>query len=444
MLSVIGLNCMEAAYNRTKPNKRLFMSEIRYMQTEAVDKGSLKVEVVTGRMRRPIEGAQIAISYSGDPDSRVEEVKADASGMSEELVLDAPPLEYSMEPSENQPFSQYTVKVTAPGYRPVSVSGVQIFSEQLALQQVQMSAEEESQSQVDNIVIPVNTLYGDFPPKIAESEIKPVTESGEIVLSKVVIPEFVIVHDGPPGDANAADYYVRYRDYIKNVASSEIYSTWPDSTLRANILAIMSFTLNRVYTEWYRNKGYGFTITTSTAYDQKFVYGRNIFQSISDVVDEMFENYLSRPNVKQPILTQYCDGQRVTCSNWLSQWGSKYLGDQGYKTIEILRYYYGDNMYINSAQEISGIPASWPRYDLEIGSTGDKVRQIQEQLARISQAYPAIPIVTPDGIYGAATRAAVEKFQSVFGLPVTGVVDYRTWYKISEIYVAVTRIAELV
>ena len=444
MLSVIGLNCMEAAYNRTKPNKRLFMSEIRYMQTEAVDKGSLKVEVVTGRMRRPIEGAQIAISYSGDPDSRVEEVKADASGMSEELVLDAPPLEYSMEPSENQPFSQYTVKVTAPGYRPVSVSGVQIFSEQLALQQVQMSAEEESQSQVDNIVIPVNTLYGDFPPKIAESEIKPVTESGEIVLSKVVIPEFVIVHDGPPRDANAADYYVRYRDYIKNVASSEIYSTWPDSTLRANILAIMSFTLNRVYTEWYRNKGYGFTITTSTAYDQKFVYGRNIFQSISDVVDEMFENYLSRPNVKQPILTQYCDGQRVTCSNWLSQWGSKYLGDQGYKTIEILRYYYGDNMYINSAQEISGIPASWPRYNLEVGSTGDKVRQIQEQLARISQAYPAIPIVTPDGIYGAATRAAVEKFQSVFGLPVTGVVDYRTWYKISEIYVAVTRIAELV
>lgn len=443
MLSIIGLNCMEAAYNRTKPNKRLFMSEIRYMQTEAVDKGSLKVEVVTGRMRRPIEGAQIAISYSGDPDSRVEEVKADASGMSEELMLDAPPLEYSMEPSENQPFSQYTVKVTAPGYRPVSVSGVQIFSEQLALQQVQMLAEEESQSQVDNIVIPVNTLYGDFPPKIAESEIKPVTESGEIVLSKVVIPEFVIVHDGPPGDVNAADYYVRYRDYIKNVASSEIYSTWPDSTLRANILAIMSFTLNRVYTEWYRNKGYGFTITTSTAYDQKFVYGRNIFQSISDVVDEMFENYLSRPNVKQPILTQYCDGQRVTCSNWLSQWGSKYLGDQGYETIEILRYYYGDNMYINSAQEISGIPASWPRYNLEVGSTGDKVRQIQEQLARISQAYPAIPIVTPDGIYGAATRAAVEKFQSVFGLPVTGVVDYRTWYKISEIYVAVTRIAEL-
>ena len=318
------------------------MPDIKYAQTEAVDKGSLKVEVLANRTRRPIEGAKITISYSGKPDSTVEEVSADDSGMSEKLTLDAPPLEYSMEPSENQPFAQYTVKVTAPGYRPVSISGVQVFSEQLALQQVRMAEENEEENQIDSIVIPVNTLFGNFPAKIAESEIKPVSDSGEIVLSKVVIPEFVVVHDGPPSDPNAANYYVRYRDYIKNVASSEIYSTWPDSTLRANILAIMSFTLNRVYTEWYRNKGYNFTITTSTAYDQKFVYGRNIFQSISDVVEEMFQNYLSRPNVRQPILTQYCDGQRVTCSNWLSQWGSKYLGDQNYETIEILRYYYGD------------------------------------------------------------------------------------------------------
>ena len=176
---------------------------------------------------------------------------------------------------------------------------------------------------------------------------------------------------------------------------------------------------------------------------QKFMYGRNVFQSISDIVDELFQNYLSRPSVRQPILTQYCDGQRVTCTNWLSQWGSKYLGDQNYSAIEILRYYYGNNMFINTAEEVSGIPASWPRVDLTIGSTGDKVRQIQEQLARISQSYPAIPTVTPDGIFGSATRAAVEKFQSVFGLPVTGVIDYQTWYKISEIYVAVTRIAEL-
>ncbi len=399
--------------------------------------------VIDRRTNNPIPDAKISISYTGEPDSAFEEVTSNASGMSEELTLNAPPLEYSMQPGEEQPFAQYTLQVTAPGYRPVSVSGVQIFSNQLALQDVRMEEEERKETQIDNITIPLNTLFGDFPPKIPESEIKPISETGEIVLSRVVIPEFVIVHDGPPNDPNAADYYVRYRDYIKNVASSEIYSTWPDSTIRANVLAIMSFTLNRVYTEWYRNQGYNFTITTSTAYDQKFSYGRNIFQSISNIVDEMFQNYLSRPNVRQPILTQYCDGQRVTCSNWLSQWGSKYLGDQGYETIEILRYYYGNNMFINVAEEVSGIPASWPRVDLTVGSTGDKVRQMQEQLARISRSYPAIPTVTPDGIYGPATREAVEVFQSVFGLPVTGVVDYRTWYKISEIYVAVTRIAEL-
>lgn len=409
-----------------------------------VDQGALKVQVVARGANVPIQNATISITYSGDPESTIEEVETDASGMSEQIALAAPPLEYSMEPSENQPFSQYTIQVAAEGFRPVNVSGIEVFSNELSLQEIRMEEVEATDENLDSIVIPVNTLFGDYPPKIAESEIKPVTETGEIVLSRVVIPEYVIVHDGPPTDVTARDYYVRYKDYIKNVASSEIYSTWPDSTLRANILAIMSFTLNRVYTEWYRNKGYNFTITTSTAFDQKFVYGRNIFQSISDIVDEMFQNYLSRPNVRQPILTQYCDGERVSCSNWLSQWGSKFLGDQNYSTIEILRYYYGNSIYINSAEEISGIPASWPRVDLTVGSTGEKVRQIQEELARISRSYPAIPTITPDGIYGSATREAVEVFQRVFGLPVTGVIDYRTWYKISEIYVAVARLAELV
>lgn len=419
------------------------MSNLSYMQ-KATDRGQLQIHVTTERGFFPIKDASIRLSYTGNPTEIIEELSTDISGQTAAVELPAPPLEYSMEPSEFQPYSEYTIQVNASGYRPINISGISVLPDKTSIQNVRMETATVENPLERNIVITANTLYGNFPPKIPEDEIKPMTESGEIVLSRVVIPEYVIVHDGPPSDSSANDYYVRYRDYIKNVASSEIYSTWPDSTLRANILAIMSFTLNRVYTEWYRNKGYNFTITTSTAYDQKFVYGRNIFQSISDVVEEMFQNYLSRPNVRQPILTQYCDGQRVTCSNWLSQWGSKYLGDQNYETIEILRYYYGDNMFINTAEEISGIPASWPRYNLEVGAAGDKVRQIQEQLARISQAYPAIPTITPDGIYGEATRAAVEKFQSIFGLPVTGVVDYRTWYKISEIYVAVTRIAELV
>ncbi len=416
---------------------------IRYLQNDTTDEGSLQVNVETPSGRLPIEDAQVTISYTGEPGSTIEEVSTDASGQTEQVELRTPPLEFSMEPSEQQPYAEYTVQVSAKGYIPVNISGIQVLPGEMSVQRVRLVPEEAELNPVNNIVIPANTLFGNFPPKIPEAEIKPMEETGEIVLSRVVVPEYVIVHDGAPSDSTARDYYVTYKDYIKNVASSEIYATWPDATLRANILAIMSFTLNRVFTEWYRNKGYDFTITSSTAFDHKWVYGRNIFENISRVVDEIFQSYLSRPNVKQPILTQYCDGQRVSCPNWLSQWGSKSLGDQGYSFIEILRYYYGSDMYVNEADEIAGIPASWPRVDLSIGSRGEKVRQMQSQLTRISRAYPAIPAIAADGIYGPATEAAVAKFQSIFGLPVTGVVDYSTWYKISEIYVAVTRIAEL-
>lgn len=410
---------------------------------ENVDTGTLRIHLTNESNGTPVQGAKISISYTGNPSQTIEEVSADDSGNSEELTLNAPPLEYSMEPSEEQPYAEYTIRVQAPGYRDITVSAINVLPGETAIQNVRMEAEDAPGDRIDMVVIAAHTLYAEYPPKIPEDEIKPMNESGEIVLSRVVIPEYIVVHDGAPGDTTASDYYIRYRDYIKNVASSEIYATWPDAAIRANVLAIMSFTLNRVYTEWYRGKGYNFTITSSTAYDHKFIYGRNYFQSISRVVDEMFENYLSRPNARQPILTQYCDGQRVTCPNWMSQWGSKYLGDQGYSAIDILRNYYGNDMYINTAQGISGIPASWPGYNLSIGSSGEKVRQLQEQLQRISQAYPAIPSITADGIYGNRTKEAVAKFQSVFGLPATGVVDYPTWYRISDIYVAVSRIAEL-
>lgn len=418
------------------------MSNLSYMQ-KASDRGQLQIHVTTERGFFPIKDASIRLSYTGNPTEIIEELSTDISGQTAAVELPAPPLEYSMEPSEFQPYSEYTIQVNASGYRPINISGISVLPDKTSIQNVRMETATVENPLEQNIVITANTLYGNFPPKIPEDEIKPMTESGEIVLSRVVIPEYVIVHDGPPSDSSANDYYVRYRDYIKNVASSEIYATWPDAALRANILAIMSFTLNRVYTEWYRNKGYDFTITSSTAFDHKFVYGRNIFSNISNIVDEMFNSYLSRPNVRQPILTQYCDGQRVSCPNWMTQWGSKYLADQGYSTIEILRYYYGSSMYINTADEISGVPASWPGSNLEVGSTGDKVRMLQEQLNRIARNYPALPTIVVDGIYGSATKAAVEKFQSIFGLPVTGIVDFRTWYRISEIYVAVSRIAEL-
>jgi len=412
-------------------------------QNEAIDKGTLQINVTTQVGLKPIKGATIKISYTGDPTSSVEQLNTNEMGKSDKITLNAPPVEYSLAPSEVQPYSEYTIQVEAEGFEAITISGTEILANANAIQEIRLRPVEPQQVE-ENIVIPAHTLYGEYPPKIAEAEIKPISESGEIVLSSVVVPEFVIVHDGAPTDTTANNYYIRYKDYVKNVACSEIYATWPASTIEANILAIMSFTLNRVYTEWYRNKGFNFTITSSTAFDHKFMYGRNVFSEITSVVDKIFSNYLSRPNVKQPILTQYCDGNRVTCPKWLSQWGSKDLGAQGYVPIDIIRYYYGDNMFINSANEVSGVPSSWPGYNLQVGSSGASVRQMQEFLNVIANTYPALPKISVDGVFGPDTKNAVEQFQANFGLPANGIVDYPTWFKISDIYVGVSRIAELV
>ena len=412
-------------------------------QTGTQSLGQLQINVTSSLGLIPVPDATVTISYTGVPGVTVEQLRTDSSGQTAVIELPAPPLEYSMEPEQaNQPYSEYNIQVDAPGYESVMVSGTEILPDVTALQPIQMTPLETAPSQEEEvIVIPDHTLYGEYPPKIPEDEIKPVDESGEIVLSRVVIPEYVIVHDGVPDDSTASNYYVKYRDYIKNVASSEIYATWPEASIYANVLAIMSFTLNRVYTEWYRNRGFNFTITSSTAYDQKWIQGRNIYTNIGRLVDSIFNNYLSRPGVRQPIFTSYCDGQRVTC-NGLSQWGSKYLGDEGYSAIEIIRYYYGSDMYINTAESIAGVPSSWPGYNLTIGSSGDKVRQMQQQLNRIAQNYPAIPKVSADGIFGSATAQAVKTFQGIFNLPQNGIVDFPTWYSISNIYVGVSRIAE--
>lgn len=412
------------------------------MQVGEQDRGELQVNV-TDSDNAPIRDARVTISEPEtaiNPNSPIERLETDASGQTQIVDLNTPPLEYSLnENNENMPYANYNIQIEAPGYETENISNVEILPDSLSLQDVRMRRREGEQ--VENIDIDPHTLYAEYPEKIPEDEIKDVNEPGEIVLSRVVIPEYVVVHNGTPS-SNARDYYVTYKDYIKNVASSEIYATWPRATIEANVLAIMSFTLNRVYTEWYRNKGYDFTITSSTAYDQKWIYGRNIFQSIDEVVDEIFNQYLSRPDVRQPILTQYCDGKRVTCPNWLSQWGSCNLGEQGFGTLEIIRNYYGDDMYINTAEQISGIPASWPGYDLTIGASGQKVMQMQEQLDTIARVYTAIPRVSADGVFGEGTQASVRAFQKIFDLPQTGEVDFSTWYKISQIYVGITRIAE--
>lgn len=407
-----------------------------------IQSGHLRVGVFMGTEGAPISNATVRITGHNDEANIIEEMITDSSGQSSTVNLPAPPVEYSLDSSQPyMPYSVYDVVVTSEEFQTTTIHGVQILPGTSAAQRVMMAPRVD---QPRSIVIKDNTLWGDFDPKIPEEEVKPLPPAkGFIVLPNPVIPEYIVVHAGRPDDASAPNYWVPFKDYIKNVASCEIYATWPQNTIRANILAILSFTMNRVYTEWYRGKGYNFTITNSTAYDHAFSYGRNIFSEISDIVDEMFTNYITRPNIRQPLLTQYCDGQTVQCPNWMTQWGSKYLGDQGYSTMEILKNFYGHDIFLMQATTVEGVPASFPGTNLQVGSTGQNVRTIQTQLNAISNNYPAIPKVRVDGIYGQATLNAVETFQEIFGLNSSGIVDFPTWYKISDIYVAVTRMGEL-
>lgn len=255
------------------------------------------------------------------------------------------------------------------------------------------------------------------------------------------VPQRITVHLGTP-NSNAQNVTVSFPDYVKNVASSEIYPTWDESALRANILAITSFALNRVYTEFYRSRGYDYDITNSTAFDQYFVNGRSYFDNISRLVDELFNDYLRRPGFVEPLAAKFCNGTTVTCEG-LSQWGSQNLAQQGYTSTEILDSYYGNVEIVNNAP-IQGITASYPGTPLRRGTTGPSVVTVQASLNRISQSYPAIPkIPTVDGIFGSRTEAAVRKFQEIFNLTPDGIVGPATWYALVRIYVAVTRLAEL-
>jgi len=255
------------------------------------------------------------------------------------------------------------------------------------------------------------------------------------------VPQRITVHLGPPS-SDAANVTVSFSDYVKNVASSEIYPTWDESALRANILAIVSFALNRVYAEFYRSRGYDFDITNSTAYDQYFVNGRSYFENVSTLVDELFNDYLRRPGFVEPLAAKFCNGTTVTCEG-LSQWGSQNLAQQGYNSNQILQSYYGNIETVLNAP-IRGISSSYPGAPLRQGSTGPNVVVIQTSINRIAQNYPAIPKVPAvDGIFGPKTAASVREFQSIFGLTSDGIVGPATWYALVRLYTAVTSHAEL-
>ena len=407
------------------------------------DKGSLQVNVYAQNIGIPVENARVTVT---DRDSLriIEEFRTDSSGQTAELSLPAPPAEYSLEPSNNKPYSEYNVFVEADNLEKAAFYGVQIFSGTQAVTNVglQYITDNDSPS-MRSVLIPEPVLWGAYPAKIPESEVKELPPPGGfVVLPEPVIPEYVIVHLGTPS-SNAENVWIPFKDYIKNVACSEIYSTWPSETIKANVTAIVSFTLNRVYTEWYRGKGYDFTITNTTAYDQAFSYGRNIFREISVIVDDLFSTYLTKPDIVQPLLTQYCDGKKILCEKGLKQWGSKELGDRGYSAYEILKYYYGYDVYYESAKKVEGVPVSFGGELLTYGSSGNEVRTVQEQLNTISDTYSSIPKLPVTGFYGEQTQNAVKIFQRIFGLPETGNVGFSTWYRISDIFVSIKKLSEL-
>ncbi|MCG4529163.1 peptidoglycan-binding protein [Intestinimonas massiliensis] len=395
--------------------------------------GYLQVNTFFQGVGSPAQGATVRV-FNSDTKSIVSESQTDAQGQVKNIALITPPIEYSLQYGLPRPFNQYDVQVIYQDYQSAYISNVQLFPEQTAIQNVLLLPS------YNDIDIPYPTLWGTYPPKIPESEVKKLPlPTGQIVLPEPVVPSLITVHEGRPEDSSASNYTVGFKDYIKNVASCEIYSTWPREAIKANVFAILSFTLSRVYTEWYRGKGYGFTITNSTAFDQAFSFGRNIFDEISEVVDEIFTTYISRPDLVQPLFTQYCDGKRVKRAGWLSQWGSKELADQGLNALQILKTYYGSDIVLKQAKKVEGIPLSFTNV-LKIGSTGDAVKTIQQQLNTISNNYPLIKKVVVDGVYGASTAEAVRTFQQIFDLPETGEVNFPTWYSISNIFVAISKL----
>lgn len=402
--------------------------------------GYLTMQARTAHEALPLNGVQVSVL--DDEQNRIYELTTDENGETRKVPLETMDKSYSQnEQFVGTPYVTYNVLARKQGFDSVYVSDIPIFDGEsavlpLVLVPMQGGQRERVQTEIQ-VGAPAVAMEGEREPEGGIS-------SGESVqvLRQVIIPNPITVHLGTPGAA-ASNVQVSFPDYVKNVASSEIYPTWPENALRANIYAIITFALNRIYTEWYRAKGYSFDITNSTAYDQAFIYGRPIYDSISRIVDEIFNEYVRRQGQQAPYFTSFCNGTTATCGG-MSQWGTVTLANQGYTPIRILRYYYPDDVEIAETEIITNVPASYPGTPLRVGSRGLDVQTIQTYLNRIRRNYPAIPAITDAaGTFGDSTRAAVVKFQSIFGLAADGIVGKSTWYKITSLYTAVTRLAEL-
>lgn len=407
-------------------------------------KGSLIFQISTGSGAFPISDAVIILTSQKTDEYRM--IKTDGTGKTEAIKLSAPPKELSLEPSAtDKPYGEYNAQISADGYITVMIYGVEVFPGVTSIEEVDMQPRPNAKGKfLNKYTVLGNAL------EMSKKEMNS-TENTEKIIntsvppmnSKIYIPQDITVHLGAPSDVNASNVTVPFIYYLNNVASGEIYPTWPDSALRANLLAQASFVLNRVFTRWYRDKGYPFDITNNTAYDQYFVPGRAIYENISRLIDELFTNYLVIGNSTEPFLAIYCNGYTTSCKG-LSKWGSVAVSNKEYNTRQILREYYGDNIEVDSTDFIENVDGMYPGEILMTGSKSPEVKTLQRKLNRIRANYKSIPVLSViDGIFGDETKAAVIEFQKIFNLDPDGVVGKMTWDRIALVYSAINKFSEL-
>ena len=399
--------------------------------------GILRIQAFAARQSAPVEGVTVNIVGDGFTAARM----TDAEGNAADVTLTAPDCALSLEEDNTTrlPYAVCSLTASKAGYRTVRIQGIQVFAGQVTLAQPEMIPETEEDRDVENppIVIPPHPLFAGG----GGSGRAPADPCAPRVLDRVIIPKNITVHLGKPA-ASARNVTVSFRRYIANVASSEVYPTWPESALRANIHCQISLALNRIYTEWYPSRGYSFNITNSTSYDQYYVHGRTVFDVMVRLTDDIFNTYLRKTGTVNPYYSEYCDGKSVTCPG-LKQWGTVTLAKQGKTPLQILKYYYGSNIEIVRTNNIQAIPQSYPGSPLRQGDSGTAVFTLQRQLNRIAKDYPFFGKLTVDGVFGPRMVSTVKTFQRQFNLTADGVVGRQTWYKISYIYVSVKDLAEL-
>lgn len=399
--------------------------------------GRLTIHAMVAGDAMPVADAHVQIDR---PDgTTLFETNTDANGNTKNISLTAPDLQYTLDPNFTQPaYSVTDVVISAEGFVTDHIHGVEIVDTQETILPVHMLPLNNAPDHMTDRHIDISTIG-----ILQQSEYRKMDPPGMQVAGRVTIPDFITVHLGVPTDTSARNVRVPFPEYVKNVASSEIYSTWPYNSLVSNIHAIVTFALNRIFTEWYRSQGRNFDITNSTAFDQLYREGGPIFENINDIVDGIFNVYARRIGYGDPFFTQYCSGTTVTCPG-LSQWGTVTLANQGMTPLEILHYYYPDDLELITSNNITAIPESYPGYSLGLGSQGFAVARIQTFLNRIRVNYPLIPLISnPTGTFDTETQEAVRTFQRTFQLPDDGIVGISTWNRINSIYVAVTRLAEM-